>query len=263
MRKFTIVILLALIAIHFCDCMAQKTLTVSKPLLEIQGENLVIKYDIINSDPGEKYNISLRITDSRGSKIDAQLYSGDIGDNIEGGENKRIVWQYSRDNVKDEVEIYVTIILKKYPKEPQKEELTKPAFFATRTGLVIQSVALPGLGLSRIKGKPYWPIGIGGYGMVAGAVIFNQASKSNFNNSTKCSPDEIDYYVTKSNNQKTLSLVCAIGASAIWVTDIVLVLRASANQENPAGNARNTSFRLLPEYNLAFKAPAITLKYTF
>jgi hypothetical protein len=252
------------VAFHLIGCLAQETLSVTKPLLEIQGGNLVIKYDILNSKPGEKYSISLDVTDSRGSVINAKSFSGDIGDNIDGGKNKRIIWRFADDNVKDEVNIYVKIIIKRYVKGRSAEGTAGPAFLGTRGGLVLQSIALPGLGLSKIKNKPYWIMGVAGYGLIGSSIVFRMASNTNYDNFENTNdPEEESTYYTKYKNQKSISTACAIGAATIWVADLILVLRASSKSGNPSGSDQNNKLFVIPDYIVSNNAPALTLKYVF
>lgn len=262
MRRCTFIFIL--IAFLPIGCLAQEMLTITKPLLEIQGENLIIKYDILNSKHGERYSISLDVTDSRGSVINAKSFSGDIGDNIDGGANKRIVWQFKKDNVKDEVNIYIKIILRRYAVRPQSGEITGPGFFATRGGLIVQSIALPGLGLSKITNNPYWIMGVAGYGLIGSSIVFKSASNSNYSNFQNSSdPQEEDTYYTKYKNQKNFSTICAVGAATIWVTDLILVLRASSRSGNPSTGDQNHKLILVPDYLSIYNAPALTLKYVF
>jgi hypothetical protein len=264
MRKFTTFFLFILLILNLTDCLSQETLTVSKPKLEIQGENLSIAYDILNSKPGEKYKISLEITDPNGIIINAQSYTGDIGENVEGGINKKIIWNFSSDKIKDELNINIKIIITKYQVPSFSEEIAKPRLPYTRSGLVLQSVALPGLGRSKLKNKPCWIMGVTGYGLIASSVIYNGTSKSNYKKfvDTNNTQEEASYY-KKYENQNTISLVCAIGAATIWVADLILVLRSSSKLKDYSYSDKKNRLLFIPDYKLAYKAPVLTLTYRF
>jgi hypothetical protein len=264
MRKCAIIALFILLVFPLTDCIAQETLSVSKPLLEIRGENLNISYDILNSKPGERYNISLEITDSKGSIINAQTISGDIGQDVEGGKNKKIIWNFTSDNVKDEVNINIKIVITKYQVPPLSEEIAKSGEPYTRSRLVLQSVALPGLGMSKLKNKPCWITGVAGYGLIAGSIIYKGASKSNYKNfeNSGNNQQELSYY-KKYENQNTMSLICAIGAATIWVTDFVIVLGSSSKLKGNSKSYQSNKLSLIPDYSITCSAPLLSLKYTF
>jgi hypothetical protein len=247
------------------NIIAQETLSVSKPLLEIHGENLNISYDILNSKPGERYSISLEVTDSKGSIINAQSITGDIGQSVEGGKNKKITWNYTSDNVKDEVNIYVKIVIRKYQASADSEQIAKQIPAYTRGRLLLQSVVLPGLGLTKLNdGKPYWIMGVAGYGLVAGSIIFNSSSKSNYNDFLNSNqPQQEASYYKKYEDQKTISIVCAISAVTIWVADLILVLRSSAKLKDSPDGDKNNKLSMFPDYKFACKAPVLTLTYKF
>jgi len=49
-------------------------------------------------------------------------------------------------------------------------------------GLILSSTILPGAGLTRVhSGKPYWIIGIAGYGCIAASVLINKKAVSSYN----------------------------------------------------------------------------------
>jgi hypothetical protein len=264
MWKSTTLIFFMLLLFNLTDCLSQETITVSKPKLEIQGENLSIAYDILNTKPGEKYKISLEVTDSKGILINAQSYTGDIGENVEGGANKKIIWNFTSDNIKDEVNINIKIVISKYQEPPISEEIAKSTVPYTRSGLVLQSVALPGLGMSKLKKNPCWITGVAGYGLIAGSIIYNGASKSNYKNfeNSRNNQQELSYY-KKYENQKTMSLICAIGAATIWVTDFIIVLGSSSKLKDNSKNYQKNKLSLIPDYSINCSAPLLSLKYTF
>jgi len=262
MRRCTF--LLLLIKFLSIGCIAQETFSITKPLLQVEGENLIINYDILNNKPGERYSISIEVTDSRGSVINARSLTGDIGNNIDGGKNKRIVWQFKKDNVNDEVNIYIKIIIKRYAERPLSEEIAGTGFFSTRSGLIVQSIALPGLGLSKITNNPNWIMGISGYGLVGSSVAFKSVSNSNYKNFENSSDPQLeDSYYTKYKNQKTISTICAIGAATIWVTDLILVSRASSRSKNLSKGGEKNKLFLVPQYYTVYDIPALGFKYVF
>jgi hypothetical protein len=264
MSKISASILPLLLVFQLEFCLAQETPTIPKPLLEIQGENLFIKYNIINSKPGEKYTIKLEVTDSKGSIINSQSLTGDIGDSIQGGNGKKIIWHYTSDNVKDEVQVYITIALEKHPEKTAHEEFTRMTKHISRGSLFLQSIAIPGLGLSKIKNKPYWIMGIAGYGLITASIIFKSSSNSSHDNFLNTNnPVEEDYYIKKYRNQKSVSTICLIGAAAIWVADLIVVASSSSKLKYTAKSDHNYKLLIRPDYNLTYKAPILNFNYIF
>ncbi|MBS0011930.1 MAG: hypothetical protein KFF49_11000 [Bacteroidales bacterium] len=60
---------------------------------------LVIVYDLINTSPLERYEIELLFVDGKNQKIRPLSVFGDLGPDVQGGENKRVIW-----NIFDDVE---------------------------------------------------------------------------------------------------------------------------------------------------------------
>ena len=67
--------------------------------LEIVNNKLIIDYNFIKSKSTQRFTVWVEITKSTGEKINAQSFSGDIGDNLQGGENKQIIWDYNKDGI--------------------------------------------------------------------------------------------------------------------------------------------------------------------
>lgn len=54
---------------------------------------LIITYDLVNSSPLELYEVELNFIDGMNVVIRPKSVFGDIGKDIQGGENKRIIWK--------------------------------------------------------------------------------------------------------------------------------------------------------------------------
>ncbi|MGC9470920.1 MAG: hypothetical protein ACP5D1_05210 [Bacteroidales bacterium] len=53
---------------------------------------VVIVYDLVNTSPLERYEIELWFIDGMNKKIRPLTTYGDVGEDVQGGENKRITW---------------------------------------------------------------------------------------------------------------------------------------------------------------------------
>ena len=248
-------------------CQAQKTVEVSKPDLALKGNNIQITYDILNSTRADKFTIRIEITDAEGNTINASSLSGDIGADISGGKNKQILWDIEADSIFLDAEIFVQVFAKGTPPvitiEPPVTEPSTQSY--NRTGIILQSVALPGLGLSRInRGQPHWIRGVAGYACIAGAIYFNNKAVSSYEAyRTPGSLSEVDNLFDKAVMQDNLSEALAYSAIGIWIVDIVWTIMGSAklNDDNSLGDLEGFSIgsTVDPHSNV----PLISVRFGF
>lgn len=79
--------------------------------LELQGDLLLITYDIVGTTALEE--VWIEVTTENDLLIEARSLSGDIGNNIQPGNNKRIIWDMAADGVDLEgKEVSVRVIAK-------------------------------------------------------------------------------------------------------------------------------------------------------
>ena len=256
------VLLVLMINLWYCNA---QELSVSKPVLDTLGAKLVIKYDILNGKPGEKYKVSLEVVDAQGRIINSQSAFGDIGTNVEAGLGKQIIWDYRSDYVKEEVRIVIRISIERIPAGSFSGTDNTVSAEPGMGSLLLQSLAVPGLGLSKIyDGKPYWLIGVGGYGMIAGSLILHSSSKSNYDSFLNSGdPVAEEEYYDKYKSQKTASTVLAAGAAALWVTDLAIVYLIYSKRSNTPSGSKDKILSIIPEYNAEYHTTIIKLRYRF
>lgn len=234
-------------------CYAQP-FAVSDPKLALKDNIVHITYDILNSSRSDKFLISIIISDPDGNTVQANALSGDIGDGVSGGSGKLIKWDLAADGIVMNSTIYVKINARLIPppdsdfpvmNEPAvapdrkentassdagKEEIITNAETASKAGLksisrgsvMLQSVALPGLGLSRITGKPHWIKGVAGYGCIAGSVLLNRKAIKSYEGIYDLTEyDDKDELLQKSLTQDNISETLAYVAIGIWVADLI------------------------------------------
>ena len=107
MGRYFLFIILILQLCPGHSCRAQTSISVSDPRLELIDNTVHISYDILNSLISERYTISLIVTDTNNGTIVAKAVSGDIGDNVSGGNNKLITLDLKADSISMEAEIYI------------------------------------------------------------------------------------------------------------------------------------------------------------
>lgn len=217
---------------------AQNGIHVSDPELELKDQVVYIQYDILNSSQANLFEVDIEITDADGKKIRARALEGDIGKDIKGGRNKLITWDLEKDQFFINSEVFVKINAK-LTNPPENESSVDNNALAiepakaktkTRSGLVLQSIVFPGLGLSRYTGDPHWIKGAAGYGFIAGSVIFNLQARNTYR-SIEEFPEFTDKQdlLDQSIRQDNISTILGIAAIGIWLTDIVWTVRGTSS----------------------------------
>jgi hypothetical protein len=290
-RKFLLNILFYCV---FFNTTGQLTAKISQPQLALINDNLVIKYNILDATPKDKFNIWLEITDSTGAEINAFAFTGDIGDSVKGGLNKEIIWNLSADNILLNSNINIEIIGKKIvipeivteevhlseiPSDLSKKEDIEakkeihnpieepiPAITKVKVGKhLLQSAIIPGWGLTKLsKGKPYWLIGVAGAGGIATSIYFNNQAYSNYNKYLD-SYDEgkIDTYFNNAKTQDNISKAFALTAVAIWVTDLVIVNIKAASMNKSYRRGRLSDISISSGINSNTEIPILSLHFNF
>ncbi len=242
-------------------CFAQEAVKLSKPRLELIDNYINIFYDILNTDESDKFKIWVEITDSTGNKVNAQSLSGDIGENVNGGNDKKITWDFAANNFIPETGIYVQV----YAETLTSDEIIKPGKSISRGGVFLKSLAFPGWGLSSMnKGKLHWLKGVAGYGCIGASVIYNKKAISSYddyliNNDL----NEADTYYDNSVKYDNLSEIFAYTAIGIWVTDFIWTIAGSSNLNNEPGYSQAKGFSIKTVYEPRTQIPMVALRYNF
>jgi hypothetical protein len=232
----------------------------SRPVLRLQDGSLLITYDILNSRPGETYNINIEVTDPNGKKVNARSLTGDVGQGVSGGPGKSIRWDLEADRVDGLSGLYVQIVGEK----TGTARASSTATDVTRGGAILRSVAFPGWGLTKMNpGSLHWLKGVAGYGCLAGAGAFYQLAEVN---SVKYDKSDVkaerDALLEKTNNQYTYSVVLAGAAAAIWVTDLVWTIVASGDLPGKS-SAHQGPVSIGTGFDSHSSTPLLSLRYTF
>jgi len=222
---------------------------ISKPLLEFDGDQLVISYDIIGEKQSDLFYVWIEMENSSRSQIKMKSLSGSIGSNIRAGKNKKILWIPENDSILLNEDISVRIKAEKYIKAYNKGSM------------ILLSAAFPGWGESRISnGKPWWLVGVVSYGALAGGLIFNQAylkTYSDYNSATTVA-SRADL-LARSQKQFSTSNALFISGAAIWAANIVWVT-LTPERYKPLQYVKLTLMHS-PSYKLG--APGLELSLNF
>ncbi len=267
-----------------------QTIQVSDPRLEMKDNRLLISYDILNSGPVDKFIVNLQVTDANGKSVNTHSLSGDIGEGISGGENKKITWDPEADSIYLDADIFITLFATRVsPPEPVitpkesipaehtgrddlmkedhvKEDIPENVYAKefSRAGLIFQSLALPGLGLSRLTGKPHWLRGVAGYGCIAGAIVFNKVAIATYQDFKMAETiDGAASMLAEAARQDNISEALAYSAIGIWVVDLIWTVTGTSEiGKRPLyGEVKGLSFRT--GFDPRLKVPLVGFSYSF
>ena len=232
---------------------AQSKAKVENVDFSVQGETLVINYDLNKGKTGETFNVSLNIMTKAGKKINAFSFTGDVGKGVYGGKAKNIVWDLTKDNVYLDDEITVEVLA-------QSEIQIKPVSVG---GAMLRSLVFPGWGNSYAKGGgAYWLMGVVGYAAAGGAVFFNNQAYNSFEDYKKETENAVkrDQLYTDAQDYQQKQTMLMYGAAAIWAVDIIWtgIQAGSANKK-----AHNQKVSMGYFYNPVARQPMFSVSYKF
>lgn len=186
---------------------------ITQPRLEIEGNQVLISYDIIAKNVSDKFYIWIEVKKSDGEKINATALSGDVGADIQAGNNKKIIWDPERDSVFLNEDIFVNINAEKYIKSFNKGSM------------VLKSAIFPGWGQTKIsQGKPWWLLGAAVYGTMAGGYLYHKKYHKSYE-SYKNEEDPLIRadLLEQSEKQLKISKSMIYSATAVWALNVVWV----------------------------------------
>lgn len=195
---------------------------ISSPKVEFKGKQLNISYDIINNNQKELFYVWVEMTKKNGEQITGASFTGDVGEKIQAGINKMIVWEPGKDSIFLDEDISVEIKAEKYLKT-----------FNKGTAMLL-SVVIPGLGKTIIsKGKPWWLTGVVAYGALAGGIVTHKSYLKSYDSYLiEGDLKKRAAFYNQSQKQLNLSSVLIISGAALWVADLIWVA-ATPNHYQP------------------------------
>jgi hypothetical protein len=186
---------------------------ITPPKLEFDGKQLLIFYDFINKNQADQFYVWVEMEKKNGESIPVKALSGDVGDNIKGGNNKKITWVPEKDNIFLNEEVSVEVKAEKYVKSFNKGSM------------MLLSTAFPGLGQTKIsKGKPWWLTGVAAYGTLAGGFIIHASYVKTYDSyRTEEDPSKRSDLLARAQNQMNTSGALIVSGAALWVANIFWV----------------------------------------
>lgn len=212
---------------------SQNKARISTPDLTYYNDTLLIVFDIDNCQPESLFIIDLKIFSSDGNQVSASGFSGDLGDNITCGKNKKIIWSLTKDNLRinDDIEVQIfadEITINLLPEEKQEEEpkgkpLKRITTTYSRENVIASSLVFPGLGQKKVTGKSgYLALGILGYGSLAASGYFIMDYTKKYDQYIKSTiGSESDRLFLESEESYKLSKYFIYGAAGIWTVNLI------------------------------------------
>lgn len=228
--------------------------------LEVVNNKLVITFDFVEDNEDNRYDVWVEITSLSGRRINARTLKGDLGDKLDGGKGKQIIWDYIADDVVLNEEINVEV-----------KALISRSEISTSTGTsagkaVLMSAVFPGWGLSKVDpGKPYWILGVSTYLLAGSSVLLNRSADSQYTNyMTDLNQQSSDESLEKSKSHDQLSKVSAYSAIGIWAINIIwTAVKASKSKTESFGIINNQKLYIFANIDKRMGTKGFTIKYQF
>lgn len=215
---------------------------------ELTGNKLYITFQIDSKNLNDKFRISIEVKKQNGEAIVPKSISGDL-DNIKPGNNKIIVWDLEQDAIYLNEEISLEILCDKQIK------------YISKGSIVLMSVALPGLGQSKMTGKPWWIGGVAAYGALAGGYVFHKSCLESYElyKAEKTDPSKRAELWDQVQKKNSISNIFFISAASIWVSNLIWV-SVTPNINEPRKHA---GVYLRPMVVPCYKGALVSLKLDF
>ncbi len=222
---------------------------ITAPKLVFDGTQLQIFYDIITKYPGDRFYTWVEIKKSNGEIIIAKNLSGDIGDNVKAGNNKKITWFPQQDSVYIDEEILVDIKAEKYVKSFNKG------------AMMLRSMVFPGWGQTKIsKGKPWWLTGVAFYGTMTGSYFCYHKYQKTYE-SYRMEEDPVKRIDLKKETQQQLNYTTALicSGAALYAVNVFWV----AVTPNRSQLLQNINLSLMPSKSSNNVIPLLSIRLDF
>ena len=213
---------------------------VTEPVLEFDGRQLTIMYDVISKDQADQFFVWVEIEKENGELIHIKSLEGDVGENIKEGSKKQIKWTPEADNIFLDEDIFVEVKAERYLKSFNKGSA------------ILMSTALPGLGQTKIRnGKPWWLGGLVAYGAMSGGLAVHTGYIKTYDSyRIEEDPSKRADLLNKAQQQVNLSGVLIVSGAAIWAANIIWMAMTPNN------------FKPLQNVNLSLGHPSGPMKGT-
>lgn len=222
-------------------------LKITSPKLYFDGHQLRINYDLTGDSRSNQFFVWVEVEKKNGVIVKLKTLSGDFGDNIKPGTGKMITWIPEKDSVFMNDDVYVEVKAEEYVK-------------FNKGSMILLSTFVPGLGQSKMSGKPYWLTSIAAYGAMAGGLM----THSKYQNTLKLYRSEEDpvkrkQFFDKAQSQMNMSGILIVSGAAIWIGNMIWV-SAMPNRYKPL---KHLSLTMEKPYGPFTGPTLVAMKFNF
>jgi hypothetical protein len=216
--------------------------------LEFYGNQLHITYNIDNKTSISKFRIEIKINKQNGDPITPKSINGDLGNNIKSGNNKRIIWDLEKDSVFLDDDISIEVLANKLPESFRKGSL------------ILMSTAIPGLGQTKISGKPWWLCSLATYGTLASGFIIYKSSLNTYDvYQAEDNPSTRTDQYSKAQKKLNIANTLFITSATLWVANIIW----AAAMPNSSRSLKHVKVYLQPATIPDYKGAMVALRVNF
>lgn len=258
MRKnyFTLVLVFVFLFLASQNYAQTKANVTINNIEETDEGMLIVKYSLDNYKSNELFDVNLEVKKGD-SNLNVTSVTGDIGENIEGGNQKTIEWDLLKDNIVLDEYVDVQLVVDAH------EDISR----LTMTQLFVSSTFLPGAGLRRLNQKGSYKImGYVGYTLLATTALSYYMTTNYYNKYTNEITDlnlRTDYY-SKTAMFRNFTYFSILGATTIWLGDYLwLYLKKKNLDKNYTVFNSQTRFKIGTSYNALASKPMLNLQWYF
>ena len=243
----------ALLSMFSLVCNGQYDVKITNTAVEVIHNDVHIRYDIEHGSSDDNYYVWVEITDDQGNLMFVNSVHGDVGYRVAGGPGKEIIWDPGADSIFMDTMLFIQVFA----------DIRHGAQEFKRSSLLLQSMAFPGLGLSRTSGSAHLVKGIIGYGCISGSIVFNRQAVATYGDYMNAdTPSEAVDLLNTTRKQLQLSHILAYSAAGIWITDIMWTY-ISASELKRTGKKLASRVIFGPSFNACTCMPTLNVIYTF
>ena len=226
----TIILIIATTTLSFAQTKAQ----VKNVNFELVNNEVIITYDIVKHRPDEMFKIWVKIYTAQENELKAESLTGAVGENVSGGDHKKIVWNPAKDGVYLDNDIYIQV----FAGSTSRNTDDGVSSDVSMGKWLMLSALYPGTGNAKVRSNKLWlAAGALGYGSMVGSVLLNsKASKSYDNYLRSQDVSERNDLFNDADSQKQLSTILFVSGAVIWAADLLLF---TLNSKKPGTSANS------------------------
>jgi len=226
--SFGITIVLSLLA--FASAFSQSAAQIKNVDFELVNNEVIITYDIVKHQPGEMFKVWIKVYTAQENELKSASATGSVGENVAGGNRKKITWNPKSDGIFLDNDIYIQVFAASMSGGGGGAELSMGKWLAI-------SALYPGAGNAKMRSNKLWLAAGGvGYGCMIGSILLNNQAAKNYDNYLLSQDITVrNNFYSKAESQKQLSSVFFVLGVVVWTADIVVF---SVKAKDSGGSAR-------------------------